>query len=104
MTEPITGPRIWPQSPDTQRARSVLAHTAADPTVNLRARLDALAALGELEDDLPAGYAAPPVEPVPGRIADAHRLLLRHGPDVPVRDRIAAGRAAARLRTWVRPG
>jgi hypothetical protein len=100
----MTGPRIWPQSAETRRARAVLAHAAADPTLDLRARLAVLDALGELEDDLPAGYAAPPVEPLPGRIADAYRLLVQHGPEVPVRDRVAAGRAAARLRAWVRPG
>jgi hypothetical protein len=99
----MSEPRIWPHTSRTHQARAVLAHAAADPTLDLRARLAALDALGELEDDLPAGYAPAPVQPVSGRLADAHQLLRDQGPDVPVRDRIAAGRAAARLLGWTGP-
>ncbi|HET9658058.1 MAG TPA: hypothetical protein VFP72_22080 [Kineosporiaceae bacterium] len=96
----MSQPRTWPQTPRTCRARSLLAHAAADQTLDLEQRLAALDALGELEDDLPAGYAPAPVDPEPGRLTDAHRLLGEQGHDVPVRDRIAAARAAARLQPW----
>lgn len=96
-------PRTWPHTTGTLRARAVLAHAAADQTLDLQARLAALDALGELEDDLPAGYAPAPVEPAPGRLTDAHQLLGEQGHDAPVRDRIAAARAAARLQPWTGP-
>jgi hypothetical protein len=96
----MSRPRTWPQTPRTCQARGVLAHAAADQTLDLEQRLDALDALGELEDDLPAGYALAPVEPAPGRLADAQQLRGEQGHDVPVRDRIAAARAAARLQPW----
>lgn len=94
----MSQPRIWPETAGRLTARAILARIAEDETEPLAVRLAVLDAVGELQDDLPAGYVLGSVEPAPGSVEQARRLLLDDvaGQDT-VRDALATSRAAARL-------
>ena len=91
-------PQLWPETPGRLAARRILASVAEDQAQPLEVRLAVLSAIGELEDDLPSGYALTPIEPAPGTVAQARQLLVDDAGRQPsVRDRLAVARAAARL-------
>ena len=94
----MTIPQTWTETPGRLAARGILAGVAEDQQQPNAVRLAALSAIGELEDDLPAGYALNPVDPAPGSIAQARQLLLDDTDRQPsTRDRLATARAAAQL-------
>ena len=127
-------PRIWPETASRRQARAVLSHLVqampADTLDDLESRLVLYDAIGDLDDWLPPGALLEPVEPCPGTLLDAYRLLVAaiheeytgthpgprpadtqeameasgedHGP-VTARDRVATGLAAGRLRALLGP-
>lgn len=108
-------PRIWSETPSRRRARAVMAHLAeampVDTLDDIEAKLCLYDAFAELDTWLPLGAVLAPVEPCPGTVVDAYRLLVaaiheehtaeEAGQDltpVTARDRVATGLAAGRLR------
>lgn len=89
---------IWPETAGRLAARAMLAGIAQDESQALDVRLTALEAIGELQDDLPAGYILGSVDVTAGTIEQARQLLLTDvAHQSSVRDALATSRAAARL-------
>jgi hypothetical protein len=94
----VITPQIWTETSGRLAARRILAGLAEDQEQPIDVRLASLSAIGELEDDLPVGHVLAPIEPSPGTVAQARQLLLDDVDRQPsTRDRLATGRAAARL-------
>ncbi|WP_143447449.1 hypothetical protein, partial [Kineosporia sp. R_H_3] len=71
--------RIWPETPSRRQARAVLVHLAVtlpnDTFEDLDRKLPVHDALCALDETLPVGWMLAPVDPQPGDVADAYRLL-----------------------------
>ncbi|MBI4940990.1 MAG: hypothetical protein HY830_09600 [Actinobacteria bacterium] len=71
--------RIWPETPSRRQARAVLVHLAVtlptDTLEDLDRKLPVHDALCALDETLPVGWMLAPVDPQPGDVADAYRLL-----------------------------
>ena len=94
----MNGPRLWDETTGRRVARGILVGLAEDETQPVTVRMAILAAIGELEDDLPAGYVLPPVDPQPGTLEHARQLLLDDVERQPsIREYLATSRAAAQL-------
>lgn len=71
--------RIWPEIPSRRQARAVLVHLAltlpTDTFEDLDRKLPVHDALCALDETLPVGWMLAPVDPQPGDVAEAYRLL-----------------------------
>ena len=93
-------PNVRPEPAQTRSARQILAHLASAPHTPMDLRLAVLEAVGDLDEHLPVGHVLASVIPAPGTVSQAVGLLAEAAtaPGLPVGDKLAAARAAARLR------
>jgi hypothetical protein len=104
-TQGIQPPLIHHETSAARRARAILAYLAQDAALPLEDRHAALAAIAELEDDLPTGEALAPVIPIAGVFGEAVDLLdqLASSPATSGRGRLAVALAVRHLRSWREP-